>query len=176
MSKFKRFLKNYFFFLGHSKECDLVLEFAKSLFPRESSPNGEIWRSTQIYIDFLRALHQTDWTYAEQCIKQSLAFSKKETEPLFLKLQLYLAQGNDQEGSEICQKLTSKMDQLNAMDKVRCFLYQAEIFCLTGNYTGKKCITLSLFCSLFVPFLFLFRCIIVVYERSFALAEVFSSY
>ena len=54
---------------------------------------GSIWRSTQIQIEFLRALHQTDWTTAEHCIKHSLAFSKHRSEPLFLKLQLFLAQG-----------------------------------------------------------------------------------
>ena len=46
-----------------------------------------------IQIEFLRALHQTDWTTAEHCIKHSLAFSKHRSEPLFLKLQLFLAQG-----------------------------------------------------------------------------------
>jgi len=119
---------------GYSKECDLVLEFAKSLFPRESSLCGSIWRSTQIQIEFLRALHQTDWTTAEHCIKHSLAFSKHRSEPLFLKLQLFLAQGNDQEAAEICEELVAMHEKLSELDKVRSYLYQAEVFCLSANY------------------------------------------
>ena len=57
---------------GYGKECDLVLEFAKSLFPQESSSCGSIWKSTQIHIEFMRALHQTDWTTAEHYIEASL--------------------------------------------------------------------------------------------------------
>ena len=72
-----------------------------------SSLCGSIWRSIQIQIDFLRALHQTDWTTAEQTIKHSLAFSKQNSEPLFLKHQLYLAQGNDQETTERSHQLKS---------------------------------------------------------------------
>ena len=100
---------------------------------------GSIWRSTQIQIEFLRALHQTDWTTAEQTIKHSLAFSKQNSEPLFLKLQLYLAQGNDQEAAEICEKLASMHDNLSELDKVRFYLYQAEIFCRSANYRGMFC-------------------------------------
>ena len=54
-----------------------------------------------------------------------------------MKLQLFLAQGNDLEASEICEKLTSIMDELTALDKVRCYLFQAEVFCLTANYPGN---------------------------------------
>ena len=57
---------------GYGKECDLVLEFAKSLFPQESSSCGSIWKSTQIHIEFMRALHHTDWTTAEHYIEASL--------------------------------------------------------------------------------------------------------
>ena len=84
----------------------------------------------------MRALHQTDWTTAEQCIKQSLAFSKHKSEPLFLKLQLYLAQGNDQEAAEICEELAAMHEKLSELDKVRSYLYQAEVFCLSANYPG----------------------------------------
>ncbi len=119
---------------GYSKECDLVLDFAKSVFPQESSLCGSIWKSTQIQIDFLRALHQTDWTLAEQSIKTHSAFAKHKSEILFMKLQLFLAQGNDFEASQICGDLTSIHEELSALDKVRSFLYQAEVFCLTANY------------------------------------------
>ena len=33
---------------GHNKECDAVIESCKSLFPRESSLCGSIWRATQV--------------------------------------------------------------------------------------------------------------------------------
>ena len=80
---------------GYGKECDLVLEFAKSLFPQESSLCGSIWRYAQIQIEIMRALHQTDWTTVEYYIETSLAYAKHPSEPLFFKLQLYLCQGND---------------------------------------------------------------------------------
>ena len=122
---------------GYGKECDLVLEFAKSLFPQESSLCGSIWRYTQIHIEIMRALHQTDWTTVEYYIETSLAYAKHPSEPLFLKLQLYLCQGNDLEASEVCQELSSMYEDMTAIDKVQTCLYQAELFCLTGNYPSK---------------------------------------
>lgn len=122
---------------GYGKECDLILNFAKSLFRRESSLCGSIWKTVQIQVDFLRALHQTEWANAEQCINASLAFSKHPAEPLFMKLQLYLCQGNDLEASEVCQALSAIHDDLSALDKVRSFLYRAELFCLTSSYPSK---------------------------------------
>ena len=59
------------------------------------------------------------------------------SEPLFLKLQLYLCQGNDLEASEVCQELSSMYEDMTAIDKVQTCLYQAELFCLTGNYPSK---------------------------------------
>ena len=122
---------------GYGKECDLVLEYAKSLFPMESSTCASIWKSAQIQIEFMRALHQTDWTTAENFIETSLAYAKHPSEPLFLRLQLYLCQGNDLEASEVCQELSAMHDDLSAIDKTQAFLYQTELFCLTGNYPSK---------------------------------------
>ena len=68
---------------GYGKECDLVLELAKSLFPQESSLCGSIWKYTQINIEIMRALHQTDWTTVEYYIETSLAYAKHPSEPLF---------------------------------------------------------------------------------------------
>ena len=114
---------------GYGKECDLVLEFAKSLFPQESSLCGSIWRFTQIHIEIMRALHQTDWTTVEYYIETSLAYAKHPSEPLFLKLQLYLCQGNDLEASEVCQELSSMYEDMTAIDKVQTCLYR--------NYPSK---------------------------------------
>lgn len=120
---------------GQNKECDTVLTFAKTLFPRDSSLCGHIVKSTQLQIDFLRCLHQTDWTGAKHCIQICAANCQSQSEPLFLKLQLFIAQANDLEASEICQKLTGIHQQLSPLDKVRSFLYQAEVFCLTTNFS-----------------------------------------
>ena len=56
---------------------------------------------------------------------------------MFLRLQLYLCQGNDLEASEVCQELSAMHDDMSAIDKAQSFLYQAELFCLTGNYPSK---------------------------------------
>ena len=122
--------------LGKSKECDLILEFAKSLFPRESSPCGSIWKSVQVQIEFQRSLNETDWTNAEHNIKASLAYAKHPSEPLFLQLKLFICQGKDLEASEVCHKLSDYENELSALDKVRFYLYQTEVFCLSAHYAG----------------------------------------
>ena len=45
-------------------------------------------------------------------------------------------QGNDQEAAEICEELVAMHEKLSELDKVRSYLYQAEVFCLSANYPG----------------------------------------
>ena len=119
---------------GCNKECDAVMELCKSLFPRESSLCGSIWKAAQIQIEFQRCLHQTDWSGAEHCIQNYLAFAKDSWQPLFMSLQLYLSQGKAHEASEICDKLTTMHNEMPSQDKVQALLFQAEVFCLTQHY------------------------------------------
>ena len=58
-----------------------------------------------------------------------------------------VSEGNDQEAAEICEELVAMHEKLSELDKVRSYLYQAEVFCLSANYPGiyLTCIFVSLF-------------------------------
>lgn len=47
-----------------------------------------------------------------------------------------VSEGNDQEAAEICEELVAMHEKLSELDKVRSYLYQAEVFCLSANYPG----------------------------------------
>ena len=60
-------------------------------------------------------------------------------------------QGNDQEAAEICEELVAMHEKLSELDKVRSYLYQAEVFCLSANYPG-------IYLTCIIRNLFIFQC------------------
>ena len=122
---------------GYHKEVETILDLSKNLFPRDNTPSGQVSKMLQIQLDFQQDLRRTDWSMAEQHIGQALAYTKSRSEPLFMKFQLYLCQGNSVKAADVCGSLHELFEDLIALDRVRLHIYQAELACLTSSYPSK---------------------------------------